>query len=167
MKEAAESPVPRDLYLEALEKHIKEVYQWTPLPQLSYLHITALLLFKIVLWVDRLRLKTQMLNLNEDGYWISPADLSWSPLRKFIVLYHQKSYSAWKTMIERVRESISKNIISNRVFDCFIYIPILFIEGRTVLTRMYKQNKEEVDQAVMTRLQNQGKLQKTQDHETL
>lgn len=36
-----------------------------------------------------------------------------------------------------------------------------------ILTRMYKQNKEAVDQAVLARLQEEHKLQKTQDsHET-
>lgn len=45
---------------------------------------------------------------------------------------------------------------------------LLFIEGRTVLTRMYEQNKEEVDRAVLARLKKDRKLHKTQDnHETL
>ncbi|KAA0708502.1 Adenylate kinase 9 [Triplophysa tibetana] len=40
-------------------------------------------------------------------------------------------------------------------------------EGITILTRMYVQNKDEVDRAVLTRLQEERKLQKPQDsHET-
>ncbi|KAI7799765.1 adenylate kinase 9 [Triplophysa rosa] len=40
-------------------------------------------------------------------------------------------------------------------------------EGITILTRMYEQNKDEVDRAVLTRLQEERKLQKSQDsHET-
>lgn len=45
---------------------------------------------------------------------------------------------------------------------------LLLIEGRTVLTRIYEQNKEEVNRAVLARLKKDRKLHKTQDnHETL
>ncbi|XP_043075584.1 adenylate kinase 9 [Puntigrus tetrazona] len=36
-------------------------------------------------------------------------------------------------------------------------------EGRTVLTRMYERSKEQVDRAVLARLQRERKLQRTQD----
>lgn len=112
-----------------------------------------------------------------------------------MVLEHLKSYSVCKTMVERVRERhVLACILNNQIFfgnylvliltsndtacAClghevqFIVMVtghlLLFIEGRTVLTRMYEQNKEEVDRAVLARLKKVRKLHKTQDnHETL
>ncbi|XP_685909.5 adenylate kinase 9 isoform X1 [Danio rerio] len=112
IKEAAESPAPRELYLDALEKHIKEI-------------------------------EAEDADAESKRGWILDIPSSRSHL----------------ITIEEIHGALTPEII--------FCLKDNDREGRTVLTRMYERNKEEVDQAVMTRLQNQRNLQKTQDHETL
>ncbi|KAK9956621.1 hypothetical protein ABG768_014340 [Culter alburnus] len=116
MKEAAESPISasRELYLEALEKHIREIEAE-----------------------------------DEDAEY----------------------KRGW--ILDNIPSSRSQLITIDELHGV-ITPEILFClqdndgEGRAVLTRMYEQNKKEVDRAVLARLKKERKLHKTQDnHETL
>ncbi|XP_050995505.1 adenylate kinase 9 isoform X2 [Labeo rohita] len=111
MRKAAESPAtaPRELFLEALEKHIREIEA----EDVDAEHKRGWILDNIP------SSRSQLITIEELHSVVKPE-----------VLFCLKDNDG---------------------------------EGRTVLTRMYEQNKEEVDRAVLARLQKERKLQKTQD----
>ncbi|XP_039548114.1 adenylate kinase 9-like isoform X2 [Pimephales promelas] len=116
MKEATESPVTasRELYLEALEKHIREI-------------------------------ETEDVDSEYKRGWI---------------LDNIPSSRSQLITIEELHGAVTPEVL--------FCLKDNDGEGRTVLTRMYEQNKEEVDRAVLARLKKDRKLHKTQDnHETL
>ncbi|KAG1963767.1 adenylate kinase 9 [Pimephales promelas] len=116
MKEATESPVTasRELYLEALEKHIREI-------------------------------ETEDVDSEYKREWI---------------LDNIPSSRSQLITIEELHGAVTPEVL--------FCLKDNDGEGRTVLTRMYEQNKEEVDRAVLARLKKDRKLHKTQDnHETL
>ncbi|KAK7133640.1 hypothetical protein R3I94_015495 [Phoxinus phoxinus] len=116
LKEAAESPVTasRELYLEALEKHIREI-------------------------------EAQDVDAEYRRGWI---------------LDNIPSSRSQLITIEELHGAITPEVL--------FCLQDNGGEGSTVLTRMYEQNKEEVDRAVLARLKKDRKLHKTQDnHETL
>ncbi|XP_059368551.1 adenylate kinase 9 [Carassius carassius] len=108
MKKAAESPAtaPRELFLEAFEKHIRE------LEAEDVEHIRGWIL-------DIPSSRSQLITIEELHSAVTPE-----------VLFCLKDNDG---------------------------------EGRTILTRMYELNREQVDRAVLARLQKERKLQKTQD----
>ncbi|XP_073708860.1 adenylate kinase 9 [Garra rufa] len=111
MKKAAEFPAtaPRELFLEALEKHIREIEA----EDVEAEHKRGWILDNIP------SSRSQLITIEELHSAVTPE-----------VLFCLKDNDG---------------------------------EGRTVLTRMYERNKEEVDRAVLARLQKERKLQKTQD----
>uniref|UniRef100_A0A8C1UAR6 Adenylate kinase 9 n=1 Tax=Cyprinus carpio TaxID=7962 RepID=A0A8C1UAR6_CYPCA len=59
-----------------------------------------------------------------------------------------------EALMERTLGTFTKDML-DKVCDGHL---LLFIEGRTILTRMYERNKEQVDRAVLARLQKERKL---------
>ncbi|XP_016391733.1 adenylate kinase 9-like, partial [Sinocyclocheilus rhinocerous] len=109
VKKAAESPAtaPRELFLEAFEKHIREIE-----PE-DVEHIRGWILDNIA------SSRSQLITIEELHSAVTPE-----------ILFCLKDNDG---------------------------------EGRTILTRMYERNKEQVDRSVLARLQKERKLQKTQD----
>ncbi|XP_067273783.1 adenylate kinase 9 [Pseudorasbora parva] len=108
MKEAAESPftASRELYLEALEKHIREI----------------------------------------EAEGVDEYKRGW-------ILDNIPSSNSQLITIEELHAAITPEVL--------FCLQDNDGEGRTVLTRMYEQNKGQVDRAMLARLKKEGKLHKT------